>query len=222
MAVDVSIIVPVFNEISAIRRCVEAIKQYESFAEVIFVDGGSCDGTRQFLTDHQCYCMTAQRGRAAQMNAGAAIAKGEYLVFLHADTLLPETFRVSDLLGAQWGFFRVSLSGSQMWFRWIELGINFRAKLTGIGTGDQTLFMTRQLFNSIKGYAAIPLMEDVELCQRLKRLCSPTFLSASVSTSSRRWEKSGVLKTVIKMWCIQLAFQLGVSSERLWSWYYKK
>jgi hypothetical protein len=149
------------------------------------------------------------------MNAGAGIARGQYLLFLHADTQLPDNFSMELLLGAQWGFFPLRLSGSAWLFRCIERAINMRSKISGIGTGDQVLFIRSLLFSELGGFADIPLMEDVEFCRRLKAVCRPAFGPSFVVTSSRRWEQRGIIRTIFQMWRLRLAYFLGVSPENL-------
>jgi len=193
--------------------------------EIILVGGGGDNGAEQEsnqLVDDFIY---STPGRARQMNAGAAKAKGEVLLFLHSDTDLPEMaeqalLRFNRAESAQWGFFDLHLSGRQRVFRIIEMAISWRASLTGIATGDQAIFIRKQVFRELKGFADIPLMEDIEISQRLKKRAQPVIPAMAVCTSSRRWERNGVLKTVLLMWFLRLGYFLGVSPVRLARVYY--
>jgi rSAM/selenodomain-associated transferase 2 len=219
--VSLSIIIPSLNEQSEIGLCLEALQPLRDISiqgmdiEVIVADGGSADHTRELAATFADQVITSERGRAQQMNVGAEFARGEYLMFLHADTTLPSDFSVAWLEGLDWGFFPVKLSGLSWPFRVIERGMNIRSQLFGIGTGDQTLFVRRTLFESLNGFANIPLMEDVEFCRRLKKISQPSFQQSVVTTSSRRWENKGILRTVFQMWRLRLAYFLGVSPQRL-------
>ncbi len=226
--VFLSIIIPSLNEQSEIGLCLEALQPLRDVSirgmgvEVIVADGGSTDHTRELAETSADQVVSSKLGRAQQMNVGAEFARGEYLMFLHADTELPSDFSVAWLNGLDWGFFPVKLSGSAWPFRVIERGMNIRSHLFGIGTGDQTLFVRRALFKSLNGFANIPLMEDVELCRRLKRVSPPSFQQGVVTTSSRRWEQRGILRTVLQMWHLRLAYFLGVSPQHLARQYYSQ
>jgi rSAM/selenodomain-associated transferase 2 len=219
-----SFVIPVLNEGPRIKGLLEALSAAFPRAERIVVDGGSVDDSvAQALPGATALLMTAV-GRAAQMNLGAQTARGEYLLFLHADTYpLFAGDALSTALSARpaWGFFAVCLDGRRAVFRVIERAISWRSRASGIGTGDQLLFVRRDVFEAAGGYAAIPLMEDVELSARLRRQHRPLVPPGlRVQTASRRWEQRGVARTVLQMWRLRLAFALGVSPERLWRQYY--
>lgn len=169
------------------------------------------------------YVLSSARGRARQMNAGARAADADILLFLHADTILPDGAldRVRDAVanGALWGRFDVRLSGRRRAFRVIEFFMNLRSACTGIVTGDQALFVRRDAFRWLNGFAPIELMEDVELSTRLKWLARPYRIRTPVSTSSRRWERDGVVATVLRMWLLRALYAFGVSPRRLARWY---
>lgn len=214
-----SIIVPALNEAAGIERALEPLQPLRARRhEVIVVDGGSDDATRQRAQPLADRVLSAPRGRAVQMNAGAACAQGEGLVFLHADTQLPEAAdrAVAAALGeSPWGRFDVRIVGRSPLLGVVAWGMNLRSRLTGIATGDQAIFVRRTVFESLGGYAAIPLMEDVELARRLRAIGRPACLEARVETSARRWEARGVLRTIALMWRLRLAYWLGADPARL-------
>lgn len=224
-----SIIVPLLNERKGLQTFLRALQPLRfAGAELIVVDGGSRDGTFDLLQGD--YATMADRvlhsrqGRARQMNKGARAARSDLLLFLHADTVLPpETLALlantGRLMENGWGCFNVRLSGSHSAFRLIEWFMNHRSRLTGIATGDQGIVVTRTLFESIGGFNALPLMEDIDLCRRLRRLKPPQRIAGAVVTSSRRWEVNGIIKTVLLMWRLRLAYFMGVPAERLWRHY---
>ena len=216
-----SIVIPALDEADGIESALEALRPLrERGHEVVVVDGGSTDGTAERAARGADRVVAAPRGRARQMNVGAAAAAGDVLVFLHADTRLPaEADRlVFDALGgrAHWGSFGVRLSGAHPAFRVIERLISLRSRLSGIATGDQAIFVTRERFAAAGGFADVSLLEDVELCRRLKRASGrPVRPPAPVVTSSRRWEAGGIVRTVWLMWWIRGAYALGIHPDRL-------
>jgi rSAM/selenodomain-associated transferase 2 len=167
--------------------------------------------------------ISSARGRASQMNAGAAASSSDALLFVHADTVLPvdALSRVRDaiLRGAVWGRFDVRLSGAAAAFRVIERAMNWRSTLTGIATGDQTVFVRRDVFKMLGGFAPIALMEDIEFSSRLKWVARPFRIRAAVTTSSRRWERGGILRTVVTMWLLRSLYACGASPRFLARWY---
>jgi rSAM/selenodomain-associated transferase 2 len=217
--IALSIIVPVWNEAAGIETALRRLApQRASGAEVIVVDGGSSDGTvarAQPLADR---VVESVRGRAAQMNAGAEHARGGALLFLHADTALPpaaDELIVAALAEHHWGRFDVRLDGAHPVLPIVAALMNLRSRLTGIATGDQAIFMRRETFAVLGGFASLPLMEDVECCKRLKRIGVPANLRARVVTSGRRWEKFGVWRTILLMWRLRLAYFCGADPEAL-------
>lgn len=188
--------------------------------EVILADGGSRDATVNLARPLVDRVVTGARGRARQMNAGAREAREEVLLFLHADTLLPSGASRAVLQGLAesgrvWGRFDVRLSGPHPLLRLVEWLINRRSRLSGIATGDQAIFVRRDVLDRLGGFPDIPLMEDVALCRRLKRLGRPLCLEPRVVTSSRRWEERGIVRTIALMIALRSAFFLGVSPQRL-------
>jgi rSAM/selenodomain-associated transferase 2 len=219
-AVTLSIIVPVLDEGAGIEAALAALSPYRvRGAEVIVVDGGSRDGTAELARPLADRVLAAPRGRAAQMNAGAAVARGEVLLFLHADTQLPDNADalVSHGLARSrraWGRFNVRFDDGRL-LSLIGSLMNLRSRLTGIATGDQTIFVTRAAFDVLGGFPPIALMEDVALSARLKRISRPVCLRARVTTSARRWKNHGILNTVLLMWWLRLKFFLGADPVRL-------
>ena len=213
-----SIIIPVRDEADTIARCLGRLAVYRDRAEVIVVDGGSRDETVVLATPLCDRLLSAEPGRALQMNAGARQATGEFLLFLHADTVLPG---LPTIIGGQsWGFYRVCLSGSTVGLGVVAWFMNLRSKLTHVATGDQALFVHRSMFKRLGGFAEIALMEDIDLCKRLRRLGRPAIQQQAVVTSSRRWEQRGLVRTVLTMWILRLAYVLGVQPSRLARLYY--
>jgi rSAM/selenodomain-associated transferase 2 len=216
-----SIIVPCLNEAQGITATLSALAPLRARgAEVIVVDGGSVDGTPERAAALADLVVTAPRGRASQMNAGAARARGEILLFLHADTLLPDGADILVVDGLQrarrgWGRFDVAIAGRHPLLRLVERFMNLRSRLTGIATGDQAIFVTRSLFTAAGGYPEIALMEDIALSRRMKGFGPPLCLKHRLTASARRWEKHGVLRTILLMWRLRLAYWLGADPAKL-------
>jgi len=214
-----SIIMPVLDEAAGIEATLKALAPYRTRGvEIVVVDGGSNDGTPEICRPLADRVMAAPRGRAAQMNAGAAVARGDVLLFLHADTRLPDDAdrHLRDGMarsGRVWGRFDVRFDGGGLAL--IAFMMNWRSRLTGIATGDQAMFVTRAAFEAAGGFASIALMEDVAMSARLKRIGRPFCLAARVTTSARRWKKHGVLRTVVLMWKLRLAYFFGADPIRL-------
>jgi rSAM/selenodomain-associated transferase 2 len=220
-AVNLSIIIPALNEASRIEATLASLAPLRARGhEVIVVDGGSADGTARVAAPLADRVLTAPRGRASQMNAGAAEVRGDVLLFLHADNRLPDS---ADSLVAQalassarvWGRFDVAIEGTHPMLPVIARFMNARSRLTGIATGDQAMFVQRDSFVRAGGFPPLALMEDVALSARLKRQSRPACLRARTTTSGRRWESKGVFRTVFLMWRLRLSFFLGASPQRL-------
>ncbi len=219
LMVKLSIIIPTLNEAAEIEETLQALQTLRQQGhQLIVTDGGSVDKTVTLATPLVDLVIHAPKGRARQMNTGVQHASGELLLFLHADTLLP--LNSIDLISEaikkkQWGRFDVQLSGRQPLLRLVEFMMNWRSRLSGIATGDQAIFVQRELFEKIGGYADIPLMEDIELSKRLKHHGHPACINTPLITSSRRWEAQGILNTILLMWRLRLAYFLGASPEQL-------
>jgi rSAM/selenodomain-associated transferase 2 len=215
-----SIIMPALDEAAGIEMALRALAPFrERGAEVILVDGGSSDATANLARPLADHVLKSRRGRAVQMNAGAAAARGDVLLFMHADTWLPDGADRLILDGLSelrrsWGRFDVRFDDGRV-LRLVALMMNARSRLTGICTGDQALFATRAAFDRIGGFPPIPLMEDVTAVTRLKRVSRPLCLHARVTTSGRRWRQHGIWRTILLMWRLRLAFYFGSDPVRL-------
>jgi len=215
----ISIIIPVLNEeysIEGLLQQLQGIRQQGH--EIIVVDGGSVDKTVSISKPLSDQVIVSGSGRAIQMNEGASRSSNEILWFLHADTLIPEHAikHIHQALDSNsWGRFNVHLSGSNMLFRVIETMMNLRSCLTGIATGDQGIFIDKILFNKVGGFSNIPLMEDIEISKNLNKISRPACVKEKLTTSSRRWEKNGILSTVFLMWKLRFLFWLGISANKL-------
>lgn len=215
-----SIIVPVLNEAAVIAATLAPLQAWrEHGLEIIVVDGGSCDGTPLLAAAQADLVITSAPGRSIQMNAGAARAHAETLLFLHADTQLPPQAFYSVIsavdMGVGWGRFDVHIAGRLRGLALVAFMMNWRSCLTGIATGDQAMFVRRQLFETLGGFPPIPLMEDVALSKKLRALTPPVCLSEKVVTSGRRWEKHGLWRTIFLMWWLRLRYQLGADPMAL-------
>lgn len=216
----ISVIIPVLDEERRIGDTLAAVSSLKPH-EIIVVDGGSRDRTVAVASSgHPCRVVSSPSGRAMQMNAGAAAATGEVLLFLHADTRLPAT-AWADIAaeladpGTMGGRFDVRLDASGAVYRVIEAAMNFRSRVSRIATGDQAIFVRHQAFDVLGGYAQIPLMEDVDLSRRLKRLGRVACLHSRVVSSARRWEREGPWRTILHMWWLRALYAAGVSPHRL-------
>jgi rSAM/selenodomain-associated transferase 2 len=216
-----SIIMPVLNEEPGIAAALQALAPLRARgAEVIVVDGGSADRTTALARPLADQLIVAPRGRAAQMNAGAAAANGDVLLFLHADTELPaqaDRLVIDGIAqtGRGWGRFDIRIAGHHPLFPLIAALMNLRSRVSGIATGDQAIFVDKAAFAAVGGFPDIALMEDLVLSRRLKRLSRPLCLTARALTSGRRWEKHGAVRTLLTMWRLRLAFFLGADPDKL-------
>lgn len=218
---SLSIIIPALNEAEQIAATLDSLQPLRRRGvEVIVVDGGSSDATVTIAQNAADRVITAERGRALQMNAGAAVAKGEILCFLHADTRLPENadgLIIDGLARARrsWGRFDVRIEGRHPMLRVIATLMNWRSRLSGIATGDQAIFITRSLFEAAGHFPGIPLMEDIALSRQLKVYSRPLCIAHRLTTSGRRWEQHGLWRTVLLMWRLRLAYRLGADPREL-------
>ena len=221
MRTGLSIIIPCLDEAVGIVAALERLQPLRARgAEVIVVDGGSADATITLAAQRADRLVVAARGRAAQMNAGAAVARGDVLLFLHADCVLPSLadHLIIDGLtssGKQWGRFDVDLSAQHFLLHSVGRMMNLRSRLTSVATGDQGIFVRKDLFFALGGFPPIPLMEDIAMSKRLKTTGSPLCLRSRITASARRWQRNGVLRTIVLMWRLRLAFFLGADPVKL-------
>jgi len=220
----ISIIIPTFNEAETIGTCLDDLQDYRIQGhEIIVCDGGSSDNTANIARGKCDRFISVTRGRGSQMNTGAAEAHGDILVFLHADTRLPpaaDRLIEMKLRNSEWGFFSIRLDGQRLMFRIIETLMNWRSRLSHITTGDQALFIRRALFNSFNGFQDIEIMEDIAFSKTLKAAgLGPAVITIPVTTSSRRWEKQGIMRTILLMWSMRLAYFLGADPSTLARYY---
>jgi rSAM/selenodomain-associated transferase 2 len=211
-----SIVIPALNEAGVIGATLSSLAPIRARGhEVIVADGGSEDGTPELAAPLADRVVTAPRGRAWQMNAGAAAATGDALLFLHADTRLPENadYAIADALRkSNWGRFDVAIEGRSLLLPAIAFFMNLRSRLTGIATGDQAIFVRRDAFG---GYPEIALMEDVAFSKAMKRRSPPACLREKVTTSGRRWDEQGVWRTMFLMWRLRVAYFFGAGPDEL-------
>ena len=233
MAMPISVIIPTLNEERAITPTL-AHTATLGFDELIVVDGGSTDTTPARLESYRLstqssalspvYWVTAPPGRARQMNEGAKAGRGEVFLFLHADTQLPQDAKavIDRVLADQQmvgGRFDVQFDHPSMWGIMISKTMNWRSRLSGLATGDQALFVRRSVFEQMGGFTDMPLMEDIEFSRRLKRKGRTAALTATVTTSFRRWEQQGPLQTIFLMWTLRFLYWVGMSPHTLSRWY---
>ena len=221
MTPRLSIVVPVLNESMQIVACLRALAALrEQGAEVIVADGGSTDATAEWARPLADQTLQSPRGRARQMNDGAAEARSDMLLFLHVDTRLPPEAlaAVESALAnprTHWGRFDVHIDGRPRVLRLVAWLMNLRSRASGIATGDQAIFVRRGSFLQVGGFPDQPLMEDIELSKRLRALARPACLRQRVTTSGRRWERDGVWRTIVLMWRLRWLYWIGTPPERL-------
>ena len=233
MAMTISVIIPTLNEEQTVMATLAQTATL-GFEELIVVDGGSSDRTPLLVESYRLSTqsstlspvrmMTAPRGRASQMNEGAKASRGDVLLFLHADTQLPQDAKaaIEAALSDQrivGGRFDIRFDRPSIWGSIISRTMNWRSRLSGIATGDQALFVRRPIFERMSGFADLPLMEDIDFSRRLKRMGRTAALASTVTTSFRRWEQQGPLQTILLMWGLRLLYWMGVNTHTLHRWY---
>ncbi len=219
----ISVVIPTLNEAAGIAQMLAPLQSLrQQGGELILVDGGSVDGTVELARPHVDSLLTSEPGRARQMAAGAEVAQGELLWFLHADTTVSvgtERLLLAAMRQGPWGRFDVRLSGEQPLLRVVEWMMNRRSCWSGVATGDQGIFLRRSLYQQVGGIPQVPLMEDIAFSKRLRAVAPPVCVDTTLTTSSRRWEQKGVVRTIVLMWWLRFAYWAGVSPQRLAGWY---
>jgi len=218
---QLSVVIPTLNEAGCIQSTLEALQPLRARGhEIILVDGGSSDATLALSQPLVDRALNTLPGRAHQMQAGADIARGSVLWFLHADSDLPDgaDTLISEALEkshAGWGRFDIAFTDGQPLLKCVAWFMNQRSRLTGIATGDQGIFVRRTLFDRVGGFPSIPLMEDIGFSRSLKQHGRPCRITQTLGTSPRRWHAQGILRTIVTMWGLRLAYFAGISPERL-------
>jgi rSAM/selenodomain-associated transferase 2 len=214
-----TIVIPVLNEAAIIVAALQALAPLRARgAEIIVADGYSRDDTARLAEPLADRVITVRRGRGTAMNAGAALGTGDALLFLHADTALPDGANClidAALAHRAWGRFDLRIAGRHPLLAVVARMINWRSRATGIATGDQAIFVSRKAFEAVGGFPDLPLMEDIAIARRLKRLCRPFCIATPAVTSGRRWEHNGVVRTILLMWRLRLSYYLGVEPALL-------
>ena len=225
---SLSVIIPTLNEADHLPDLLADLRGVMALGnvQVIVADGGSAQGPGSLAAATGAHVIVGERGRAVQLNAGARLAEGEVLLFLHADSRIPPGVDLVALTGrctdaTPWGRFDVIIGDGPPLLRLVAWAMNLRSRVTGIATGDQGIFVRREVFEALGGFPNQPLMEDIALCARLRNVARPLCLRARLVTSSRRWQRDGVFRTVLLMWALRLAYWLGVSPHTLVRCYYR-
>lgn len=219
---SVSIIIPAYNEAPQLEESLKKLFEdlpENSGIEVILSDGGSTDNTLAIARKYPCKILNSDIGRSRQMNSACRHANGEFLLFLHADSSLPDNWLNQIQSSPKWGFFPVKLSGKHWLLRVIERAINLRSRISRVATGDQGLYFSRSFFQALEGFPDIPIMEDIAISKRARKFSDPSIGQNPVVTSSRRWEQNGIIKTVLLMWGLRFGYWLGISPDRLYRIY---
>ncbi|MDP2157649.1 MAG: TIGR04283 family arsenosugar biosynthesis glycosyltransferase [Nitrospirota bacterium] len=223
----ISVIIPALNEEMNIARCIESIRAEGFSGEIIIADGGSKDRTREIARSHaDVIVIDTPKGRGTQMNIGAALATGDILLFLHADTILDQGWATElnaalDNPHVVGGAFTFSIDDPALKYRLVEAWVSMRCRIFSLPYGDQAIFIRRNAFQKLGGYKEIPLMEDVDIISRMKKLGSIAVLGKKAVTSGRRWVSKGLLRTAAINQMTKLMYHLGVSPERLARFYYR-
>lgn len=228
----ISIVIPAYNEGEAILGQLQGLFDAHKVEQCIVVDASEASAFESirekvfaaFPAQTLNYISAASKGRGAQMNTGAANSEGSILLFLHADTLLPDAALAQIQKGIEegwhWGRFDLSFDNAGRIYTMIASTMNWRSRGSQIATGDQGIFMSRAAFDLVSGFDEIALMEDIAISRKLKTIGPPLCLESKVQTAARRWEKKGVFRTILLMWWLRLAYWLGVSPTTLARWYY--
>ncbi|MDF1764467.1 MAG: TIGR04283 family arsenosugar biosynthesis glycosyltransferase [Oleibacter sp.] len=217
---ELLVVVPMLNEAEQLPELLMHLSQIkDAQTQIVFVDGGSTDNSVRIVEQAGCSVIESERGRAVQMNAGARALSAPVYVFLHADSRLPvdgiNAIRHAIANGASWGRFDVTIIGKHPMLKVIAFMMNWRSRLSGIATGDQTLFISKEAWEKVDGFPEQPLMEDIDISKRLRSIARPICLHERVITSGRRWEERGVWKTIFLMWQLRFDYWRGASAEKI-------
>ncbi|OKH19275.1 TIGR04283 family arsenosugar biosynthesis glycosyltransferase [[Limnothrix rosea] IAM M-220] len=220
----ISVIIPVLNEAEGIGSCLDQFMLWANHLEIIVADGGSDDGTQEIVRKYPVKLRQCPLGRGQQMNHGAAIATGDILLFLHSDTFLPENFIETIEItlakpGVVAGAFQLEIDDPQPNLRWIERTVRWRSQFFSLPYGDQGIFVKTDIFRTLGGYAALPIMEDYEFICRLKQQGHIAIAATAVKTSPRRWQKLGIWRTTFLNQAMIMGYHLGVKPDTLRQWY---
>ncbi|MDX8381892.1 MAG: TIGR04283 family arsenosugar biosynthesis glycosyltransferase [Ghiorsea sp.] len=217
-APSLAIVIPVYNEVKVLPKALKSLQEL-NVDELVFVDGGSTDGTQQVIEEAGFVCLQSEAGRAKQMNMGSESTISKIILYLHIDTSLSSSdisnIKKSYKHGYSSGRFNIKFTNGSITYRIISFFINMRSRFTKVSTGDQGIFVTRKAYEQVGGIPDLKLMEDVAFTKALKRVGRVACLSDNLVTSSRRWENHGVMKTVWLMWKLRFLFWLGVDSNKL-------
>ena len=213
----ISIIIPAKNEAKNIYKNLSHLQELRkhNICEIILVDGDSTDNTTEIANNLVDHILKTKSGRAIQQNIGASIAKGNILLFLHADTYITTKQLLSIKKDKIWGFFKVKFNNNKIKYKILSFFINLRSKLYNYGTGDQVIYVKRNIFNKIKGFPNLMIMEDIAICSMLKRISTPIIINSHAITSSRRWDDHGFVRTILKMRALRFLYHIGVKTHIL-------
>ncbi len=220
----ISIIIPTKNEAKNICENLSHLQglRNRNICEIILVDGGSTDDTIKVANNLVDHILKTKSGRAIQQNIGASIARGNIFLFLHADTYITEKqllFIKNIKKDKVWGFFKMKFNNNKIKYRILSFFINLRSKIYNYGTGDQMIYVEKNIFNKIRGFPNIMIMEDIEICSTLKRISAPLIINSHVITSSRRWDEHGFIRTILKMKVLRFLYHIGIKTHILKRYY---
>ena len=220
----ISIIIPAKNEAKNICKNLNHLQELRNrnICEIILVDGGSTDNTIKVANNLVDHVLKTRPGRAIQQNIGASIARGNIFLFLHADTYITakQLLFIKNIKKDKiWGFFKIKFNNNKVKYKILSFFINLRSKIYSYGTGDQTIYIEKNIFNKIRGFPNLMIMEDIEICSILKKVSSPLIIDSHVITSSRRWDEYGFIRTILKMRILRFLYHIGVKNHILKRFY---
>jgi len=222
----ISAIIITLNEERYVERLLKQLSN-DNEIELIVSDGGSIDRTARAAKRYTEKVVVGERGRGVQLNAGAALAHGDILWFLHADSIPPDDYKdhiitTLGMSGVAGGAFKLDIDSDLSSLKTISMIAGLRSKLTRIPFGDQGVFVKRETFDRLNGFKDIPLMEDIDFGRRLKKEGRVVLLPSGIKTCSRKWEQDGILKTTLRNWAYITLFSMGYSPHKLYRRYYRR